>query len=65
MFDQFHRVAAHTKAYHGTGLGLAICKRVLQRHDGTIRATDNPGGGTCMVIDMPYAGRPLPTPVRV
>ncbi|BEL06690.1 hypothetical protein Q0Z83_048810 [Actinoplanes sichuanensis] len=65
VFDQFHRVAAHTKSYHGTGLGLAICKRVLQRHDGTIRAADNPGGGTCMIIEMPYAGRPLPAPVTV
>jgi PAS domain S-box-containing protein len=65
VFDQFHRVAAHTKSYHGTGLGLAICKRVLQRHDGTIRAADNPGGGTCMIIELPYAGRPLPTPVTV
>ncbi|GIE76608.1 hypothetical protein Aph02nite_25580 [Actinoplanes philippinensis] len=60
VFDQFHRVAAHTKAYTGTGLGLAICKRVLERHEGTIRAADNPGGGTRMIITLPYAGLPLP-----
>ncbi|WP_433796557.1 ATP-binding protein [Actinoplanes sp. CA-252034] len=64
VFDQFHRVAAHTTAYTGTGLGLAICKRVLQRHDGTIRAADNPGGGTRMIITLPYAGPPLPEPAN-
>ncbi|GIF38987.1 ATP-binding protein [Actinoplanes xinjiangensis] len=64
VFDQFHRVAAHTKAYTGTGLGLAICKRVLQRHDGTIRATDNPGGGTCMIITIPLAGTLATDPPR-
>jgi signal transduction histidine kinase len=62
VFDQFHRVAAHTKTYTGTGLGLAICKRVLQRHDGTIAATDNPGGGTRMIITMPLTGAPSDVP---
>ncbi|MEV6303430.1 ATP-binding protein [Actinoplanes sp. NPDC051861] len=62
VFDQFHRVAAHTKAYAGTGLGLAICKRVVERHRGTIQATDNPGGGTRIVITLPAAPSPSPHP---
>ena len=34
VFDTFHRVSE--EGYSGTGLGLAICKRIVQRHGGTI-----------------------------
>jgi signal transduction histidine kinase len=54
IFGNFHR--AHTGAgYAGTGLGLAICRRIVQRHGGTIRAEDNPGGGTRLVFTLPAA----------
>ncbi|GAA0930588.1 hypothetical protein GCM10009558_108080 [Virgisporangium aurantiacum] len=43
MFDSFHRSTAHRRRY--SGHGLAICKKIVDRHDGTIRATDNPGVG--------------------
>lgn len=43
LFTSFHR--AHT-GYPGTGLGLAICERIIERHGGTIGASDNPGGGS-------------------
>ena len=52
VFASFHRAAAHT-AYTGTGLGLAICHRIVDRHGGTITATDNPGGGTRVVFTLP------------
>jgi len=37
----------------GTGLGLAIAKRLVLAHGGTIEATDAPGGGTMMRVDLP------------
>mgnify|MGYP006330542569 FL=1 len=43
VFGDFHR--AHP-GYPGTGLGLAICQRIIRRHNGTIGARPNRGGGT-------------------
>jgi len=34
----------------GTGLGLAIVHRVIDAHDGTITATNPPGGGAMFEI---------------
>jgi two-component system nitrogen regulation sensor histidine kinase NtrY len=40
----------------GTGLGLPIVKRIVEDHNGYIRALDNPPQGTRMVIEFPVAG---------
>lgn len=37
----------------GTGLGLAIVKRIVEDHNGFIRATKNEPKGTKMVIELP------------
>ena len=51
IFETFHRATA---GYQGTGLGLAICKRIIERHGGTIRVTDNPDGvGSCFEFTLP------------
>lgn len=52
VFRSFHRVdPAHPG---GTGLGLSICKRIVERHGGTIRALANPRGhGTCFELILP------------
>ncbi len=52
VFDSFHRVTPD--GYQGTGLGLAICKRIIQRHGGNIRVTENPDGvGSCFEFTLP------------
>jgi signal transduction histidine kinase/integral membrane sensor domain MASE1 len=53
IFDNFHR--AHRSAgYTGTGLGLGICKRIVERHGGTIAVTVNPAGpGSRFVFTLP------------
>ncbi|WP_367325981.1 ATP-binding protein [Streptomyces sp. HUAS ZL42] len=57
IFNSFHR--AHTgKEYTGTGLGLSICRRIIERHGGTIAAGDNPGGGTCFYFTLPLSTAP-------
>jgi signal transduction histidine kinase len=39
----------------GLGLGLVICRRIVEDHDGTIEASDHPGGGACFVVTLPAA----------
>ncbi len=52
IFEAFHR--AETENYRGTGLGLAICRRIVQRHGGTIRVEGNPDGtGSAFVLTLP------------
>ncbi|KUL23777.1 ATP-binding protein [Actinoplanes awajinensis] len=54
IFGNFHR-AHRTEGYAGTGLGLGICKRIAERHGGTITAGDNPGGGSRFTFTLPAA----------
>ena len=60
IFDDFHQ--AHRGAgFKGTGLGLATCKRIVERHGGSIFAMDNPQGyGTSLVFTLPAAHQYAP-----
>jgi signal transduction histidine kinase len=66
VFETFHR--AHNVGYEGTGLGLAICRRIADRHGGSIHAEPGPGGsGTAFVVRLPstsagYAAEPALSP---
>ncbi|WP_433829842.1 ATP-binding protein [Actinoplanes sp. CA-015351] len=60
IFGNFHR-AHPTAKYAGTGLGLAICKRIVERHGGTIGADDDPGGGSIFTFTIP----PVPGSAQV
>jgi signal transduction histidine kinase len=34
-------------------MGLAICRRIVERHGGTITAQSKPGEGATFIITMP------------
>jgi signal transduction histidine kinase len=44
-----------TKGAHGTGLGLSVSYSIIERHEGSIVVTSQPGSGTTFVIDLPAA----------
>jgi light-regulated signal transduction histidine kinase (bacteriophytochrome) len=52
IFETFVRL--HPKdRYEGTGLGLSLCKKIVERHQGTISASGVRNGGATFVIRLP------------
>ena len=52
IFSLFRRLHGRN-AYQGTGMGLPVCRRIVERHNGTITATSTPGKGTTFIITLP------------
>jgi signal transduction histidine kinase len=55
IFGIFQRLVGKGK-FEGTGVGLAICKKIVEKHNGTIIARGEPGRGATFTIRLPVAG---------
>ena len=52
IFKLFERLHGRSE-YDGTGMGLAICRKIVERHGGTIRAEGRPNQGATMIMRFP------------
>jgi PAS domain S-box-containing protein len=56
LFNMFQRLNPPHQ-FPGSGIGLAICRRITQRHGGSITASSQPGKGTTIVVKLPVKQR--------
>ena len=52
IFQPFQRLHG-LGSYEGSGIGLAICRKIVERHSGTITASSQPGKGATFIITLP------------
>ena len=53
IFAPFQRLHGRSSSYKGTGIGLAICRKIVERHRGTIAAIGLPDQGATFRIRLP------------
>jgi light-regulated signal transduction histidine kinase (bacteriophytochrome) len=56
IFQVFQRLHSRSE-YEGTGIGLAVCRKIADRHGGTISAKSAEGEGATFIVTMPVKQR--------
>lgn len=57
IFTVFQRLH-YRNEYEGTGVGLAICRKIAERHGGSITATSKLGEGATFMVTLPLQQSP-------
>jgi light-regulated signal transduction histidine kinase (bacteriophytochrome) len=52
IFMVFKRLHSYHE-FQGSGVGLSICKKIIEKHNGSIRAESQPGVGSRFIVDIP------------
>jgi signal transduction histidine kinase len=52
IFAVFQRLQ-NRDTFEGTGIGLAVCRKIVERHGGSITAKSKPGKGATFIIRLP------------
>ena len=56
VFETFSRLNPKD-SFDGTGLGLSLCRRIAERHNGSIRADGKKGEGVTFTIELPVVNQ--------
>jgi len=59
MFERFQRMGDHDNS-SGVGLGLSVARGFVEAMGGTAQATDTPGGGLTVVVDLAAPDKDAP-----
>jgi light-regulated signal transduction histidine kinase (bacteriophytochrome) len=57
IFQVFQRLHGRDE-YEGTGVGLALCRKIAERHGGSITARSRVGEGSAFVVTLPLRQAP-------